>query len=162
MTDRPRLAWPEHYAYLAAATVHLLRLREQGYPALITAHKLPAATAAAKLEQSRCLVAQWRWATDPAQPALPLWGDTGRFGAWARELRDELADTGRTTRARADARADDADAAELADLVDALLWYQHDGPGGDMCRLTADILFYRDVNATLHRRARAGMLQAAA
>lgn len=159
---RPRLAWPEHHAYLAAATVHLLRQREAGYPALVTKGAMTEAAAGAKLELSRVLVAQWIWATDPAQPPLPpLAADRpGHFGAWSRELADELAETAATARARAADRPLDRDRAMLADLCDALAWYQV-GTGAD-CRLTDDILFYRAVNAALraqladqgeHRRA---------
>lgn len=146
MTDRPRLAQPDQHRYLHDAAVHLLRQREEGYPALITAGSMREAEAVEKLELSRCLVAQWRWVMDPANPPLPPLGERGYFGAWARELADELAGVAAKARARADKEPGDDKLAEMADLCEALHWYQC-GHGSAECRITDDIGFARRVAA---------------
>ena len=158
----PRLAnRPGLREYLAAAAVHLLRQREASYPALVTAARMTATAAADKLELARILVAQWRWVIDPACLPLPVFDDrTGHFGVFDHVLAAEL--TAAAARARTiavrDPRTgltpfhslDDAafaallpadrrrvEAEELADLYEALAWWQ--APCAGTSRIVFDV-----------------------
>ena len=123
--DAPRLAWPKHRAWCADAAVHLLRTRERRYPALVGAGKLTPADAANGLELMRCIVAQWRWAVDPAAPLAPAWDDqTDLFGAYNHLLAAEMAEAARRARQLADRQPANEQASQLADLCDALAWLQ--------------------------------------
>lgn len=110
---------------LAACALYLLRQREASFPRQIEAGKLTAAIARAKLETTRCLVAQWCWITDPSCPALPPMDRAGAFfGEPSWTILAEVERLAATCRARADhANASDHDAT-IADQCAALLYWQ--------------------------------------
>ncbi|HEU0045106.1 hypothetical protein [Sphingomonas sp.] len=123
MTPPRFAARPEVFDYLLDAARRLLAEREARYPAMIEAGKLAVADATRKLELARCLVAQWRWAADPARATLGEWREPGHFNAWAHELAAEIADA--ATRARALADRDPTPLRrEVADMYEALAWWQ--------------------------------------
>ncbi|WP_242095451.1 hypothetical protein [Sphingomonas sp. CROZ-RG-20F-R02-07] len=152
MIGIPRHACHHLRDYCAAATVHLLREREARYPALVNAGKVTAEDAATRLELALAIVAQWRWVVDPAAPVLPAFGERGYFGAHGFEMRDELATAARRQRAVADRNPDNADAAELADLYEAVAWWQQGHPGDariitDVCAERAATWRQRDASS---------------
>ncbi|MDE0878541.1 MAG: hypothetical protein OSB00_07730 [Sphingomonas bacterium] len=115
--------------YLADAAVHLLRQRQASYPALIARDRMTSDEAARKCALASAVADQWRWVIDPARPPLPEWNDaTGRFGAHDWDLHDEMVAAAK--RARDIARRHPAgqpgewEARELADLYEALAWWQ--------------------------------------
>ncbi|MEG3151783.1 hypothetical protein U1769_17970 [Sphingomonas sp. ZT3P38] len=135
----PRIVRQHDYPYCAAATRHLLREREDKYPALVTAGKLTASAAAEGLERLRCIVAQWKWVIDPAcPPAPPFDPDTGDFGAHNYLLAAEMRRIATATRRRADHYPDSFEVCELADLCEALAWYQADLVPG-LARIVAHV-----------------------
>ncbi|MDP1026364.1 hypothetical protein Q5H91_04000 [Sphingomonas sp. KR1UV-12] len=142
----PRLATYYDRDYCAAGAVHLLREREAKYPALIAAGKLPAETGALGQDRARALVAQWCWAMDLHGPIYPPW-DEGRgvhgFGAYEFELAEEM--TAAAARGRAIADRDPTSWAkrEIADLCDALAWWQSRDPGTYSCRIVRETVAAR-------------------
>ena len=151
LTGAPRLARRDTLDYCAAAAVHLLREREARYPALVEAHKLSPNAAAAHLEAARCLVAQWRWTINPARPPLPRFDEwAGRFGSHNYILAAEIRDAARRQCTLAERDPQDADAVELADLYDALAWWQHDVAG--LARIVFWIDLERSTNPAAERR----------
>lgn len=145
-------AIPEHARFRAdraalCATIEtILREREAGYPAAIDAGKLSAAAAERSLALCRAMVAEWRWATDPAAPDLPPFGAFGHFGVYNFELAAEAATIATRAAARAQARPADADAARRADLCAAIAWLQQcqpDCPG--ISRLSFDTIVDRRI-----------------
>jgi hypothetical protein len=122
----PRLACITTREYLAAATVHILREREAKYPAAVTAGKMTPEASATGMELMRCIVAQWRWAIDPAQPDAPAFDyDTGQFGTPNHVLEAELRRVADRARALALRNPVDFATGEMADICEALAWYQH-------------------------------------
>lgn len=125
MQGIPRLATGLEYEYLAAAVAHLLRDREAKYPPAVTAGTMSAVQAADGLEAMRVVTKQWRWVIDKARPALPEFDhENGRFGADNRVLEAEMARIAANARARAERSPSDTKRAEMADLCEALAWYQ--------------------------------------
>jgi hypothetical protein len=123
----PRIVQLLDYGYCARATVHLLREREDRYPAHVTKGTMTAAQAAEGLEFMRAIVAQWRWVTDPATPPPPPFDpETGEFGALNYLLAAELDNVAQRARSLADREPDRFETAEMADLCEALAWYQAD------------------------------------
>ena len=123
----PRLASYYERDYCAAAAVHLLREREAKYPALVTSGTISAAAAARGLELMRVVVAQWRWVMDAEGSADPPYDDAlGAYGwgAYDWDLAKELAEVARRARANADRDHGSWEKAELADLCEALAWWQ--------------------------------------
>lgn len=149
--DAPALVRANDRAYLFAGVEHWLAARERDYPAAVAAQKIAAAVAADKLHLSRCLAAQWRWACDDAEPAEPPYGDHGPFGAPYYQLAAEIAEAAATARQRAEREPADTNKAQLADLYEALAWWQQ--PHGQSG--TPRIVFWTDLDRRMRRSARA-------
>jgi hypothetical protein len=123
----PRIVAMHDYVYCAQAVTYLLRDREERYPAAVTAAKMTAADAAEGLERLRCIAAQWKWIRDPSRPPLPPFNpETGEFGAFNYILAEEMDRIATNARTRADRDPSNATKGELADLCEALAWYQAD------------------------------------
>jgi hypothetical protein len=126
----PALTAPQHRRQCARAALTLLHAREQGYPAAVEAGKITAADAERGIHLARCIVDQWRWVIDKAQPPCPEFDErTDRFGAFNFELAAELDRAAERQRAIANRKAADASAAELANLYEALAWHQQTHAG---------------------------------
>ncbi len=151
----PRLAAYHLRECCAAAATRILREREARYPALIEDGKLKAADAAASLEFARVIVAQWKWAMDPAGPIDPPW-DAERgvygWGAYNHELVAELTGAARRAQGIADRTRTQA-AVDFADLCAALLWWQDRDPRGYEARIVQDTGDDRRFAARLAREA---------
>lgn len=116
-------------ACAAAKVEQLLAEREARYPALVEAGKLSEEDAANGLILLRALAAQWRWAIETAQPALPI-EPLSPFGASVVDLAAETRRIAERARAMADRSPGDDRAAETADLCEVIAWWQHiDGCG---------------------------------
>lgn len=103
----------------------MLREREASYPARVERGELTADKAAQSLAVARALVAQWRWAIDPSDPPFPTAAPHWRaFGADEVAILEQLQVAADWSRTRAAGAPADLDAAERADLMEALLWYQ--------------------------------------
>lgn len=127
---RPRLADPHRLDYCAAAARYLLAEREAAYPRLVETGKLTQDAADRGLAVMRSVVAQWRWIVDPAAPPLPPFDFTSAiFGAFNGQMVAELDRVATAARQRAARAPDDRDAADLADLCEALAWHQADEAG---------------------------------
>lgn len=151
----PRLAAYHLRECCAAFAARLLREREAGYPPLIEAGTLKAADAVASLERARAIVAQWKWAMDPAGPINPPWDDERGifgFGAYNHELVDELKVVSQRARATAK-RAATQQTIDIADLCDALLWWQDRDPCTYEARIVRDTGGDRRFAARLIREA---------
>ncbi len=121
----PIYAAPQHRHLCARAAQMLLRIREEGYPAAIEAKKITPADAERGLRLARCIVDQWRWIMDPAQPPCPAWDEkTDLFGAYSFELEAELSRAAVRQRAIAKRKPVNDAAVQLADLYEALAWLQ--------------------------------------
>lgn len=119
--ERPRLA--PNWSACAGEAVTLLRERERTFPARVEAGTLDPSTAKSSLRVARALVAQWRWALAPEQAAPP--GEEGApFGAFARELADQVAAVLGFAQRRAADHAGDETAAARLELAEALHWHQ--------------------------------------
>ena len=139
MTD-PVYAAPQHRHLCARAAMMLLRVREEGYPAAIEANKITPADADRGLRLARCIVDQWRWIVDPAQPPCPVWGEkTDLFGAYSFEMEAELARAAVRQRMIAMRKPADEGAAQLADLYEALAWLQRTRHGVAWIVLRVDV-----------------------
>lgn len=139
----------------AAGAARILREREERYPALIEATKLKAADAAASLERARVIVAQWKWAMDPAGAIDPPWDDVRGvygWGAYNHELVDDLRGGAKRARAIADRTGTQA-AIDFADICAALLWWQDRDPRGYEARIVQDTGDDRRFAARLVREA---------
>ena len=126
----PALATPQHRHLCARAALTLLRTREEAYPAAIEAGKITPADAERGIHVARCIVEQWRWVVDRAQPPCPEFDEhADRFGAFNFELAAELIRAAERQRAIATRKPTDAGAAQLADLYEALAWHQRTNAG---------------------------------
>lgn len=135
-----RFAEPQYRHMCARGAVALLRGREQGYPAAVEANKLTAADAERGIRLARCVVEQWRWIMDAARPPCPAWHEkTDLFGAYSFEMEADLRRAAVRQRAIAIRKPDDAAAAELADLYDALAWLQRTRHGVAWIVLRVDV-----------------------
>lgn len=122
----------ELHAYCAAAAVHLLREREAKYPIEVEKRRMAQQASADGLERMRCIVAQWRWVIDPARPPLPSEHvKTGRFGCHVIDLDAEMQHVAERSRARAAADPVSWEKEEMANLCEALAYYQRRYIGGD-------------------------------
>ena len=131
---------PQHRHLCARAAVMLLRIREQGYPAAIVANKITPADAERGLRLARCIVDQWRWIVDPAQPPCPVWDEkTDLFGAYSFEMEAELARAAVRQRMIAMRKPVDEGAVQLADLYEALTWLQRTRHGVAWIVLRVDV-----------------------
>lgn len=136
----PAYAAPRHRHLCARAAVMLLRIREEGYPAAIEANKISAADAERGLRLARCIVDQWRWIMDPAQPPCPAWDEkTDLFGAYSFEMEAELVRAAERQRAIAKRKPTDEGAVQLADLYEALAWLQRTRYGVAWIVLRVDV-----------------------
>lgn len=121
----PALAEPRHRHLCRLAAEHLLRAREQGYPAAIRAGSITTEAAERGIHLARCLVAQWHWIDDPAGPPCPPFTEAGEhFGARNFELADNIQRAAIRQRLIANRAPADHAASELADLYEALAWLQ--------------------------------------
>lgn len=126
----PVLTAPQHRHLCGRAALTLLRTREEGYPAAIEAKKITIDDAERGLRLAQCIVEQWRWVLDKAQPPCPAFDErTDRFGALNFELAAEMARSAERQRAIAKRKPADAAAAQLADLYEALAWHQRTHAG---------------------------------
>lgn len=131
---------PQHRHLCARAAQMLLRIREEGYPAAIEAKKITAADAERGLRLARCIVDQWRWIMDPAQPPCPTWDEkTDLFGAYSFELEAELVRAAERQRVIAKRKPVDEAAVQLADLYEALAWLQRTRHGVAWIVLRVDV-----------------------
>jgi hypothetical protein len=149
--DAPALVCANDRAYLRAGVAHWLAARDRDYPAAIEARKLAQDAAVEKLELARCLLAQWNWVCDPAEPPEPPYGDAGPFGAPYYRLAAEIGEAATIARQRASRDPANAEAALLAELYEALAWWQQ--PHGESG--TPRIVFWTDLDRHLRREARA-------
>ena len=156
--DAPKVVRMNDRAYLLAGTIHLADQRDRAYPGLIEAGKIKQAIAVEKLELSRCMVAQWRWACDPAEPFEPPYGNVGPFGAPYYRLAEEMTAAAETARRRADRVPEDTRAAMLADLYEALAWWQQPYVESG----TARIVFWVEIERRARARQRAADMREAA
>lgn len=112
-------------AYLAWVTLTLLRERERSYLERVADGRMTQAAADASLAVSRAIVAQWRWAIDPALLPLPAEQDTGgHFGAAEPAMLAQLRTLATWARDHAKQAPDDRLRAHDADLYEALAWWQ--------------------------------------
>lgn len=116
-------------AQLLAVLETLHREREAGYPISIAEGKLSKEDAARGLAYAAAMVAEWCWACDPSEPALPDYGRDGHFGIFNTLLAAEAANIAVRARRRADAAPRDAQAAQRADQCEAIAYLQQDQPG---------------------------------
>lgn len=131
---------PQHRHLCLRAAVMLLRIREEGYPAAIEANKITEADAERGLRLARCIVDQWRWIMDPAQPPCPAWDEkTDLFGAYSFEMEAELVRAAERQRAIAKRKPTDEGAVQLADLYEALAWLQRTRHGVAWIVLRVDV-----------------------
>jgi len=113
---------------LLATLEAILADREARYPGNVADGKLSAEDAARGLTLSRAMVAEWRWATDPAAPALPPYGDDGHFGILNTLLAGDAATMALRARQKARAAPHDTQASQRADHCEAIAWLQQDQP----------------------------------
>jgi hypothetical protein len=126
----PRIVHAHALDYCAEAVEHLLSEREASYPRLVAKGTLTAEAAKAGLNLMGAIAAQWRWVMDPAHPPLPPYDhETGDFGCHNYLLAAEMTRVAARAREIATARPDDFRACEMADLCEALAWYQQDEAG---------------------------------
>lgn len=146
MTPPPFTA-PEHREACLDAALHLLREREERYPALIEKGRLSREDAVEGLERARCAVAQWRWIADPACPPLPPFdmATAGHFGMPERALTAELHRAATRARELADRTPADKRLARRADLYAALAWHQR--PGRITVAIVEEVDFCRTTTA---------------
>ncbi len=112
-------------AYLAWVTLTLLRDREASYPVRVADGRMTQSAADASLAVSRAIVAQWRWAIDPALSPLPPEQDAeGHFGAAEPAMLAQLHTLATWARSHAAQAPDDRLRAHDADLYEALAWWQ--------------------------------------
>lgn len=156
--DAPSVVHWNDRPYLLAGARHWLETRDRDYPRLIEDHKLAQALAVEKLERARCIVAQWLWVCDPANPPAPAFGDHGLFGALNVDLAAEIAEAASVARYRAGKRPADARAAMLADLYEALAWWQQPQGESGLARIVFWVEIERNDRA---RRQRAPLRKAA-
>lgn len=149
--DAPRLVRANDRAYLRAGVAHWLATRDRDYPAAIEARKLAQDVAVEKLELARCTLAQWNWACDPAEPPEPPYGDAGPFGAPYYRLAAEIAEAATVTRHRAERDPTNSEATLLAELYEALAWWQQ--PHGQSG--TPRIVFWTDLDRSMRHATRA-------
>jgi hypothetical protein len=117
-------------AYLAWIALTLLRDREGSYPVRVADGRMTQAEADASLAVSRAIVAQWRWAIDPALSPLPAEQEAGgHFGAAEPAMLAQLRTLATWARGHAAQAPDDRLRAHDADLYEALAWWQ-DSDGG--------------------------------
>jgi hypothetical protein len=120
----PALTQRQHRRDLARAAINLLRVRERFHAPAIEAGEL-SEKAEKSLHLARCLVAQWRWVLDPARPPCPEFDEkTDRFGAYNFELAADIAGAAARQRSIAAKQPNNAEAAMLAELYEALAWLQ--------------------------------------
>lgn len=118
------------WGYLAEAAQHLLNERQARYPSLLSAGKISAEAAAIGIERAEAVARQWQWVVDTASPPLPAWDErTDVFGVMNRELADEMAAAALRARRLADKARGEWNAGELADLYEALAWWQRSHAG---------------------------------
>jgi len=112
-------------AYLAWVTLTLLQDRESSYPVRVADGRMTQAAADASLAVSRAIVAQWRWAIDPALSPLPAEQNAGgHFGAAEPAMLAQLRTLATWARGHAAQAPDDRLRAHDADLYEALAWWQ--------------------------------------
>lgn len=139
----PRFADFTQRDYLADAARHLLRERENRYPALVEAGKLEADHADLALSRARAIAAQWAWIV--AGPAEVPWDEVNQiygFGAYNHDLVDELANAAARARTIADRKGDDRSIV-FADLCDALAWHQRDTGRHSMADIVWQVMIER-------------------
>lgn len=152
----PRFAEFSQRDYCAAAARHLLRERENRYPALVEAGKLEADHADLALSRARAIAAQWAWIV--AGPAEVPWDAVNQiygFGAYNHDLVDELATAADRARVIAHRKGDDRSIV-FADLCDALAWHQLDTGRHSMADIVWQVMIERRCARpapTEHRRA---------
>lgn len=123
----PRLAQANALDYCAEAVEYLLREREATYPRLADKGTITAEAAETGIALMRAIAAQWRWVIDPAHPPAPAFDpEKGDFGFHNYLLAAEMNRVAARARERATKKPDDFRACELADLCEALAWYQQD------------------------------------
>jgi hypothetical protein len=149
--DAPALVRANDRACLRAGAAHWLATRNRDYPAAVKANKITAEAASDKKALARCLLAQWDWACDPAMPPEPPYGDAGPFGAPYYRLAAEIGEASTVARQRAARDPANREAASLAELYEALAWWQqpHDDSG------TPRIVFWTDLDRRMRRTAKA-------
>lgn len=117
--------------YCGWAALRLLHERKQGYSRRVAAAQMTQVEASHQIAVASALVAQWRWAIDPAVPPFPADAPGWRpFGALQSEIMRQLRDTVAWEQRRAAAAPADADRRERKLLAEALFWHQ-DAP--DAC-----------------------------
>ena len=149
--DAPSVVHWNDRPYLLAGARHWLETRDRDYPRLIEDHKLAQSLAVEKLERARCIVAQWTWVCDPADPPAPEFGDHGLFGALNVDLAAEIAEAATVARHRADKHPADVRAAMRADLYEALAWWQQPHGESGLARIVFWVEIERAERARRHR-----------
>lgn len=141
MVTPPRLVTEYAVEYVAAATRHLLREREAGYPRAVEAGRMTEDAAAHGLIVMRAVAAQWAWVIGDAP--LPEWSaeTLGHFGAAEPMLADEMKTAAARAHDRAAAAPGDPERREWAAIFDALTYWQQLAP-----------LMPRAINVGLGRR----------
>lgn len=139
----PRFADFTQRDYCADAARHLLRERENRYPALVEAGKLEADHAEVALSRARAITAQWAWIV--AGPVEVPWDDANQiygFGAYNHDLVDEIANAAARARTIANRKGDDRSIV-FADLCDALAWHQRDTGRHSMADIVWQVMIER-------------------
>lgn len=127
----PDLPFTNDLPYCGWAALRLLREREAGYARRVSEGKMTQVEASHQIAVASALVAEWRWAIDPATPPFPADHPAWRpFGAHQADIMRQLRDTAAWEHRRAAAAPASAPLRERALLADALLWHQ-DAP--DAC-----------------------------
>lgn len=124
--DRPALSW-------VAGFLHQQRV--VGYPGLIAEGTISQAAADRALRISNAIAADWT-AIAELQPEPDWIHDITRGGAHQRERIDTLTAMATRCRATAAAKPDDPELSAIADVADALLWWETQRPSA---RFLADM-----------------------
>jgi len=138
--DRPALSW-------VAGFLHQQRV--VGYPDLISDGTITQATADRALRISNAIAADWT-AIAELQPEPDWIHDVDRGGAHQRERIDTLTAMATRCRRTADSKPDDAELGAIADVADALLWWETQRPSA---RFLADMTIALRARAATDRAA---------
>ena len=117
----PRLFSDHHL--LAAVARHLHAQRAVHYPRLVVEGRLSRARALDGLRIMRTIARSWR-AIAELRPEPVGAHDPDQGGAWPFERIQHLTVTARHARAQADAAQGNRQAADLADAIETLLWWE--------------------------------------